>query len=152
MYRCWWKGGGDRAWLVIWSVFICSPDKGFWICLWDLLTDMPRRSETWVSLCKLMLKLAFCTTPLSSGRIVPRVTIAGVTLFIPRERPNVQHSIGYSRLPQPSPAPALMRELHLHCCWAKEPGYATGNSPVDYGQIWGGCSFPLMIAVTGTWW
>ena len=36
-----------------------------------------------------------------------------VTLFIPRGRPNVKHAIaGYLRLPQPTPAPALMRELH----------------------------------------
>ena len=35
------------------------------------------------------------------------------TPFIPRERPNVKHAIaGYFRLPQPTPAPALMRELH----------------------------------------
>ena len=56
--------------------------------------------------------VAFCTTPLSSGRIVPRVTIARVTLFIPRERPNVQHSIvGFSRLPQPTPAGAALALL-----------------------------------------
>ena len=66
---------------------------------------------------QIMLKLAFFTTPLSSGRIVPRVTIAGVTLFIPCERPNVQHSItGYSRLPQPSPPPALIEETRV-CHW-----------------------------------
>ena len=36
-----------------------------------------------------------------------------VTPFISRERPNVKHAIaGYLRLPQPTPAPALMRELH----------------------------------------
>ena len=35
-----------------------------------------------------------------------------VTLFIPRERPNVKHAIaGYLRLPWPTSAPALMR-----CC------------------------------------
>ena len=57
--------------------------------------------------------LAFCTAPLSSGRIVAKVTIATVTPFIPRERPNVKHSIaGYLKLPQPTPVPALMRELH----------------------------------------
>ena len=33
--------------------------------------------------------------------------------LLPRERPNVKHAIvGYLRLPQPTPAPALMRELH----------------------------------------
>ena len=36
-----------------------------------------------------------------------------VTPLIPRDRPNVKHAIvGYLRLPQPTPAPALMRELH----------------------------------------
>ena len=36
-----------------------------------------------------------------------------VTPFIPRVRPNVKHAIAvYLRLPQPTPAPALMRELH----------------------------------------
>ena len=37
--------------------------------------------------------MAFRAAPLSSGRIVPRVTIGRVTPFIPRERPNViKHS------------------------------------------------------------
>ena len=36
-----------------------------------------------------------------------------VTPFIPCERPDVKHAIAdYLRLPQPTPAPALMRELH----------------------------------------
>ena len=51
---------------------------------------------------------------LSSGRIVPRVTIGRET-FIPRERPNVKHSIaGYLRLSWPTPAPALMQEMHWY--------------------------------------
>ena len=55
----------------------------------------------------------FCTAPLCSGRIVPRVTIGRGTPFIPRERHNVKHSIaGYLRLPRPALAPALMPELH----------------------------------------
>ena len=55
--------------------------------------------------------MAFRTAPVSSGRIVPRVTIGRVTPFIPRERPNVKHAIAsYLRLPRPTPAPALMRE------------------------------------------
>ena len=33
--------------------------------------------------------VAFRAAPLSSGRIVPRVTIGSVTPFITRERPNV---------------------------------------------------------------
>ena len=92
--------------------------------------------------------MAFRTAPLSSSWIVPRVTIGRVTPFIPREGPNVKHSIpGYSRLPLPTPAPALMRVLHWLRCWAEEPGYATAIPPKDYGQIRGGCSFPWMIAV-----
>ena len=40
-----------------------------------------------------------------------------VTPFIPRERPNVKHTIaGYLRLPQPTSAPALMRVLHWLRC------------------------------------
>ena len=44
------------AWWVIENVFLCSSDKGFWACLGYLPPDMPRRPETWVSLCNLMLK------------------------------------------------------------------------------------------------
>ena len=52
---------------------------------------------------------------LSSGRIVPRVTIGRETPFIPRERPNVKHSIaGYLGLPQPTPVPALMQKMHWY--------------------------------------
>ena len=85
---------------------------------------MPRRPDTWVSVCNLILKLeAFRTAPLSSGRIVPRVTIAGVTTFITLERHYVKRSIaGYLRLQQPTPVPALMRELHWLHCLAEEPG------------------------------
>ena len=36
--------------------------------------------------------MAFRTAPLSSGRIVSRVTIGRVTPFIPREKPNVKHA------------------------------------------------------------
>ena len=50
-------GWGDRAWWVIESVFLRSPNKGFWACLGDIPPDMPRRPEIWVSLCNLMLKL-----------------------------------------------------------------------------------------------
>ena len=46
--------------------------------------------------------MAYHAAPLSLGRIVLRVTIGRVTLFIPRERPNViKHAIaGYLRLYQ----------------------------------------------------
>ena len=38
-----------------------------------------------------------------------------VTPFIPREIPNLKHDIaGYLRLPQPTPAPELTRDLHQH--------------------------------------
>ena len=154
MYRWWCEGWGDGAWWVIESVFLRSPDKGFWVCPGDLPPDMPRRLETWVSLCSLMLQLR-CISP-SSAILGSDSTQSNkrednslwVTLFIPRERPNVKHAIaGYLRLPQPTPAPALMRELHFHRSWAEEPGYATGNPPEDYGQIREGCSFSWMIAV-----
>ena len=49
------------------SVFLHSPNKGFWACLGDLPSGMPRRPET-----PFFSKAA----PLSSGQIVPRVTIA----------------------------------------------------------------------------
>ena len=69
------------------------------------------------------------------------------TPFLPRGRHNVKQAFAsYLRLPQPTPAPALMRELHYHRSGAEEPGYSTGNPPEDYGQI-RGCSFPWMIAV-----
>ena len=58
---------------------------------------------------------AFRPAPLPFDQIVPIVTIGRVTLFIPCERPNVKHSIaGHLRLPRPTPAPALMRELHWY--------------------------------------
>ena len=53
MYRWWCEGGGDRAWWVIESVSLRSPNKWFWACLGDLPPDMPRWPETWVSLCNL---------------------------------------------------------------------------------------------------
>ena len=58
MYRWWCEGAGDRAWRVIESVFLRSPNKGFWTCLGVLPPPpgMPRRLETWVLLCNLMLK------------------------------------------------------------------------------------------------
>ena len=154
MYSWWCEGEGDRAWWVIASVFFRSPDKGFWACLGDLPPDRPRRSKTWVSLCNLMLKhcgisrssaILGSDSPQSNNR---KDNSFWVTPFIPRERLNVKHTIaGYLRLPRPTSAPALMRVLHWLRCWAEEPGYTTGNSPEDYGQIRGGCSCPLMIAV-----
>ena len=56
---------------------------------------------------------------ISSSQIVPRVTIASVTTFIPRERPNVKvkHSIaGYFRLPLPTTVPALLRYMYWLRC------------------------------------
>ena len=154
MCRWWCEGGGDRAWWVIESVFLRSPDKGFWACLGDIPPDMPRRPETWVSLYNLMMKLFGISrssaifgsdSPQSNNR---KDHFLSVTPFIPRERPKVKHAIaGYLRLPWPTSAPALMRVLHWLCCWAEESGYATGNPPEDYSQIRGGCSCPWMIAV-----
>ena len=124
MYRWWCEGGGDRAWWVIESVFLRSPDKGFWACLGDIPPDMPRRPETWVSLCYLMLKLCGISrssailgsdSPQSNNR---KDHSLWVTPFIPREWPNVKHAIaGYLRLPRPTSAPALMRVLHWLRCW-----------------------------------
>ena len=101
------------------SVFLLSPDKGPWACLGNLPPDMPRRPETWVSLCNLMLKLCdISRSPAILGSDSPQSNnrkdnSLWVTPFIPRERPKVKHAIvGYLRLPQPTPAPALMRELH----------------------------------------
>ena len=37
--------------------------------------------------------MAFRTAPLSLGRIVPRGAIARETPFIPRERPNIKHTL-----------------------------------------------------------
>ena len=139
MYRWWCEGGGDRAWWVIESVFLRSPDKGFWTCLGDIPPDMPRRPETWVSLYNLMMKLCGISrssvilgsdSPQSNNR---KDHSLWVTPFIPCKRPNVNHAIaGYLRLPRPTSAPALMRVLHWLRCWAEEPGYATGNPPEDY--------------------
>ena len=44
---------GDRAWWVIESGFLHSPDKGFWACLEDLPPD---GRETWVQLYKTQLR------------------------------------------------------------------------------------------------
>ena len=41
MYRWWCEDGGDRAWWVIESVFLWSPDKGIWAWLGDLPPDCP---------------------------------------------------------------------------------------------------------------
>ena len=99
MYRWWCEGGGERAWWVIESVFLRLPDKGFWACLGDLPPDMPRRPETWVSLCNLMLKLRAISrssailgsdSPQSNKR---KANSLWVTPFIPRERLNVKHAI-----------------------------------------------------------
>ena len=62
MFRWWCEGGGDRAWWVIKSVFLRSPDKGFWACLGDLPLDMPRRPETWVALVHDGTSLIMCPT------------------------------------------------------------------------------------------
>ena len=146
MYVCnrWWCDGvSDRAWWAIESDFLHSPDKGFWACLGNLPQDLSFTVQF-----NAENSVAFHEAPLSSGRIVPRITIGRITPFIQNEGPNGKHSIaGYLRLPRPTPVPALKRELHWHRSWAEEPGYATGNPPEDYGQIRGGCSFPWMIAV-----
>ena len=154
MYRWWCEGGGDRAWWVIESVFLRSPDKGCWACPGDIPPGMPRRPETWVFPVQFNAESLWHFAQLRYPRVDSlqsnnrKDNSLWVTPFIPRERPNVKHAIaGYLRLPQPTSAPALMRVLHWLRCWAEKPGYTTGNPPEDYGQIRGGCSCPWMIAV-----
>ena len=126
MYRWWCEGGCDKAWWVLESVFLRSPDKGFWACLGDSPTDMPRLPETWVLLCSLMVKL--CGISHSSAILVsdsPQSSNSSglLTLFIPSETHNVYPSIAVvSRLPRPTLVPALTRELHSHHCRPEEPG------------------------------
>ena len=126
----WWmmyiwsrEGGGDRAWWVIGSVLLRSPNKGFWPCLGDLPPDMPRRPEIMLKLRGISRRSAILgvDSPQSNNR-------KGHSNHPPppRERPSVRHSIaGYVRLPRSTPAPGLMRELHWHCSWAEEPRYTT---------------------------
>ena len=87
------------GWWVIESVFLRSPDKGFWACLGDIPPDMPRRPETEFSLCNLMLKLygilrssaiLGSDSPQSNNR---KDNSLWVTPFNPRERPNVKHEM-----------------------------------------------------------
>ena len=90
--------------------------KGFWACLGDLCPDMSRHSETWVSLCNLMLKLRGIShsssslgsdSPQSNNRKGDSVRdLMSNTLFF-----------GYLRLLRPTPAPALMRVLHWLLHW-----------------------------------
>ena len=113
MYRWWCEGGDDRAWWVIESVFLCSPDKGFWACLGDLPPAMPRWPETWVSLCNLMLKLRGISrsSAILGSDSNRKDNSLWVTPFIPCERPNVKHAIsGYLRLPQPTRNTAYIRD------------------------------------------
>ena len=129
MYRWWCEGGGDRAWWVIESVFLRSPDKGFWACLGDIPPDMARRPETWVFPVQFNAETLWhfrssailgSDSPQSNNR---KDNSLWVTPFIPRERHTVKHAIpGYLRLPQPTSAPALMWVLHRLRCWAEEPG------------------------------
>ena len=79
----------------------------------------------------------------SLGSNSPTVTIGRVTPFILHGELMSNTIAGHLRLPQPTPAPALMRVLHWLCSWAEETGYAFNNPSEEYGQIWGGCSLPL---------
>ena len=149
VYRWLCEGGGDRAWWVIESVFLRSPDNGFWACLGDLPPNMPGRPETWVSLYNLMMKhrgilrssaILESDSPKSNNR---KDNSFWVTPFIPRERPDVKHAIaGYLRLPRPTYAGAALAPLLRG--GTRVP---TGNPPEDYGQIRGGCSCPWIIVV-----
>ena len=126
---------------VIESVFLRSPYKGFWACLGDLPPDMPRRPETWVSLCNLKLTIAL----LSSDRIGldHRVTIGGVIPLIPC-------TTNYCRIFKATTA-------YTSGCTDTRAVLApqlSGGPRVHHWQsarsLWqdrGGCSFPWMIAV-----
>ena len=152
MYRWWCEGGGDRAWWVIESVFLRSPDKGFWACLGDIYPQTCPDGQRLEFRCAIKCwNCSICSAILGSDSLQSnnrKDHSLWVTPFIPRERPNVKHAIAsYLRLPRPISAPALMRVLHWLRCWAEEPGYATGSLPEDNSQIRGGCSCPWMIAV-----
>ena len=129
----WWcEGGGDRAWWVIESVFLRSPDKGFWACLGDLPPDMHRRPET--SLCNLMLKL----------RGIPRSSaILGSDSPQSNNGSRKGNSI-HSRVRDLMSSNTLLpffkattaytsastdAVLHWLRCWAEEPGYTTSIRP-----------------------
>ena len=102
-------------WWVIESVFLLSPNKGFWACLGDPPPDILRRPETWVSLCNLMLKLRNILrssailgsdSPQSNNR-------KGKSIHSPCERRNViKHAIagylGYHGLHQRQPVLAMI--------------------------------------------
>ena len=61
------------------SVFLRSPEKGLWACLGDLPPDMPRGCRLGFR-CAIYAEIrAFCAAPLSSGRMVPRVTMGRKT-------------------------------------------------------------------------
>ena len=94
----------------------------------------PRRPETRVSLCNLMLKCGILRSSAILGSDCPQSNNRKGNIHS-RERPNfINHAIaGYLR---PTPAPALPPLL------SGGPGNATGNPPEDYGQIRGGCSCP----------
>ena len=81
----------------------------------DIPPDMPRRPETWVMLCNLMLKLCGISRSFAIlGSDSPQTNnrednSLWVTPFIPREIPNVKHAIaGYLRPPLLTQAKALI--------------------------------------------
>ena len=88
---------------VIESVLLRSPDKGFWGS-GDLGFAVQFNAETPWHFAQLGPD-----SPKSNNR---KDNSLRVTPFIPRERPNVKHSIAGYLIPQPTPAPALMREMH----------------------------------------
>ena len=95
------------AWWVIESVFLRSPDKGFWACLEDIPPD-GRGCNLMLKLCGILRSSAILgsDSPQSNHREDNSIW---VTPFIPRERPNVKHAIAGSLwLPRPTSALALM--------------------------------------------
>ena len=139
MYSWWCEGGGDRAWWVIETVFLRSPNKGFRAYLGDLPPDMSRRQETWVSLCNLMLKLCISrsSTVLGSDRPSPQsnkrkgnyihpqwVTLMSATRHCRLFKATMAY-ISACTDARAALAPQLSRGLRLHH-W---------QSAEDYGQI-----------------
>ena len=121
---------------------------GFWACLGDLPPDMPRRPETWVSLCNLRLKLRGISrssaiigsdSPQSNNR---KDNCLWVTPFIPLQRPNVKHAIaGYFEATTAYTSASTDARAALAPQLSGETRVPTGNPPEDYGQIRGGCNY-----------
>ena len=72
-------GRSDKAWTVMVSALLHSPDKIFWACLWVLSPNMPRRPDNIELTVQFNTKtpMNFRSTLLSSRRIAPGTTVEG---------------------------------------------------------------------------